>query len=43
LYGSGSLAVSIGGGALMILGGPVTMIIGGIVLGAGLSGEVSTI
>lgn len=43
LYGIGSTAVAIGGGVLMILGGPVGMVVGGVILGAGISGEVSTI
>jgi hypothetical protein len=42
-YGIGSAAVTIAGGALMVLGGPVGIIAGGIVMGAGLSGEVATI
>jgi hypothetical protein len=35
--------VAIGGGALMVLGGPVGMVAGGIIMGAGMSGEVATI
>jgi hypothetical protein len=35
--------VAIGGGALMVLGGPIGMIAGGIIMGAGMSGEVATI
>jgi hypothetical protein len=42
-YGAGSGLTAIGGGLLMIFGGPPGMIIGGIILGAGISGEVSTI
>ena len=43
IYGIGSAAVAIGGGALMILAGPTGMIMGGIILGAGISGEVATV
>lgn len=42
-YGIGSAATAAGGGALMILGGPLGLIAGGVILAAGLSGEVSTI
>lgn len=42
-YGTGSGLAALGGGLLMILGGPPGIIIGGIILGAGISGEVSTI
>ncbi len=42
-YGTGSGLAALGGGLLMVLGGPPGIIIGGIILGAGISGELSTI
>ena len=43
LYGVGNALVTVGGGALLALGGPVGIIAGGIIMGAGMSGEVATI
>jgi hypothetical protein len=43
LYGIGSGAVVSGGVALAVLGGPFGVLIGGIVMSAGISGEVATI
>jgi hypothetical protein len=43
MFGVGNAAVAIGGGALMILGGPIGMLAGGVILGAGLSGEIGTV
>ena len=43
VYGVGGGIIAIGGGALMVLGGPIGIAAGGIIVGAALSGEVSTI
>ncbi len=42
-YGILSAYAAIGGGVLMLIGGPPGIIVGGMILSAGISGEVSTI
>jgi hypothetical protein len=42
IAGTSSLLTTGAGIALMIVGGPVGMVAGGIILGAGVSGTVST-